>query len=210
VNGEKMFDTTVTIVGNVLNMPEWRRLEKSGTLVANFKIASTARRFDRGSGRWIDGDSLRVRVTCWRRLAEGVTASVKVGDPVIVHGRLYTRDWTTEDGQRRVMYELDAVSVGHDLARGIGIFKRVRPELNTSVVEDADTDSRVGGENSESVPELNEKYHARVSDYDDDLPYGEPDLEYGPPAVEPDGQYTDPRAVPSTASDDLDRVPVNV
>ncbi|MEU1841938.1 hypothetical protein ABZ489_32800, partial [Micromonospora chersina] len=56
-----MFDTYVTIVGNVLTAPEWRRTTQSNTLVANFKVASTARRLDRDSGRWVDGNSLRVR-----------------------------------------------------------------------------------------------------------------------------------------------------
>lgn len=65
-----MFDTYVTIVGNVLTTPEWRRTTQSNTLVANFKVASTARRLDRDSGRWVDGNSLRVRVNCWRKLAE--------------------------------------------------------------------------------------------------------------------------------------------
>jgi single-strand DNA-binding protein len=78
-----MFDTNVTIVGNVLTAPEWRRTTQSGTLVANFKVASTARRLDRESGRWVDGNSLRVRVNCWRKLAEGVASSVMTGDPII-------------------------------------------------------------------------------------------------------------------------------
>ena len=39
-----MFDTYVTVVGNVLTAPEWRRTTQSNTLVANFKVASTARR----------------------------------------------------------------------------------------------------------------------------------------------------------------------
>ena len=86
-----MFDTYVTIVGNVLTAPEWRRTTQSGTLVANFKVASTARRLDRDSGRWVDGNSLRVRVNCWRRLAEGVAASVAVdGFNITQHTRLVT------------------------------------------------------------------------------------------------------------------------
>ncbi len=92
-----MFETNIVIVGNVLTAPEWRRTAK-GTLVTNFRVASTARRLDRETGRWVDGDSLRVRVTCWRRLAEGVSASIAVGDPVVVVGRLFTRDWTDADG----------------------------------------------------------------------------------------------------------------
>ena len=148
-----MFDTYVTIVGNVLTAPEWRRTTQSNTLVANFKVASTARRLDRDSGRWVDGNSLRVRVNCWRRLAEGVAASVMVGDPVVVCGRLYTRDWTDDAGNHRTLYELEAVAVGHDLSRGRGRFLRNRPSLTTSAVSDAEAEQRVHGEPTEPVPD---------------------------------------------------------
>ncbi|MFI7605638.1 single-stranded DNA-binding protein [Micromonospora sp. NPDC049366] len=148
-----MFDTYVTIVGNVLTAPEWRRTTQSNTLVANFKVASTARRLDRDSGRWVDGNSLRVRVNCWRKLAEGVAASVMVGDPVVVCGRLYTRDWTDDAGNHRTLYELEAVAVGHDLSRGRGRFLRNRPSATTSAVEDAEAESRVHGEPTEPVPD---------------------------------------------------------
>ncbi|TDB88203.1 single-stranded DNA-binding protein [Micromonospora fluostatini] len=147
-----MFETNVTVVGNVLTAPQWRRTAQSNTLVANFKVASTARRLDRDSGRWVDGNSLRVRVNCWRKLAEGVAASVMVGDPVVVAGRLYTRDWTDEAGNHRTHYELEAVSVGHDLARGRSRFVRNRPTATTSAVEDAEAERRVHGEPTEPVP----------------------------------------------------------
>lgn len=147
-----MFDTYVTIVGNVLTAPEWRRTTQSGTLVANFKVASTARRLDRESGRWVDGNSLRVRVNCWRKLAEGVAASVMVGDPVVVAGRLYTRDWIDDAGNQRTLYEMEAVTVGHDLARGRGRFLRNRPSPATSSVEDAEAERRVHGVPTEPVP----------------------------------------------------------
>ncbi|MGK5742380.1 single-stranded DNA-binding protein [Micromonospora sp. URMC 103] len=147
-----MFDTYVTIVGNVLTAPEWRRTTQSNTLVANFKVASTARRLDRDSGRWVDGNSLRVRVNCWRKLAEGVAASVMVGDPVVACGRLYTRDWTDDAGNHRTLYELEAVAVGHDLSRGRARFLRNRPSMTTSTVEHAAAESRVHGEPTEPVP----------------------------------------------------------
>src|ERR671916_3160295 len=107
-----MFDTTIVIVGNALTAPEWRRTTNTQTLVANFRVASTSRRFERDNNRWVDGDTLRVRVTCWRRLAENVGASIAVGDPVVVVGRLYTRDWTDSDNNARVSYEMEAVAVG--------------------------------------------------------------------------------------------------
>ncbi|QLQ37444.1 single-stranded DNA-binding protein [Micromonospora robiginosa] len=164
-----MFDTYVTIVGNVLTAPEWRRTTQSGTLVANFKVASTARRLDRDSGRWVDGNSLRVRVNCWRRLAEGVAASVTLGDPVIVAGRLYTRDWTDEAGNHRTLYELEAVAVGHDLSRGRSRFLRNQPRAATSSVEDAEAEQRVHGEATEPVPD--EQAPTTIDDrpFDDDF-----------------------------------------
>lgn len=141
-----MFDTYVTIVGNALNTPEWRRTNNTGAVVVSFKVASTARRLNRETGQWVDGNSLRVRVTCWRRLAEGVGASVKVGDPVMVVGRLYTREWEDETGTRRLAYEVEAVAVGHDLSEGRAQFARVKPALGTSMVEDAEAEARAGGE----------------------------------------------------------------
>ncbi|GAA1415107.1 single-stranded DNA-binding protein [Catellatospora coxensis] len=169
-----MFDTNITIVGNVLTAPEWRRTSQSGQLVANFKVASTARRLDRANNRWVDGNSLRVRVNCWRRLAEGVASSVMVGDPVVVVGRLYTRDWIDEDGQRRVMYELEAAAVGHDLSRGRGKFARTKLSTATSALEDGTGESRVGGEETEAAPDmrigpdLNDPLYAE----DDDASFG--------------------------------------
>jgi single-strand DNA-binding protein len=147
-----MFDTTVTIVGNALNAPELRRTNSTNTLVASFRMASTSRRYDKDSGRWVDGPSLRVRVTCWRRLAEGVNKCVVTGDPLVVTGRMYTRDWVGDDGQHRVSYELEAIAVGHDLSRGFSEFTRHRPVGATTVVEDAESDARIGGEVSVPVP----------------------------------------------------------
>ncbi|HEX5595758.1 MAG TPA: single-stranded DNA-binding protein [Micromonosporaceae bacterium] len=170
-----MFDTYVTIVGNVLTAPEWRRTSQTNTLVANFRVASTARRLDRETGRWVDGNSLRVRVNCWRKLAEGVASSVMVGDPIIVLGRMYTRDWTDSDGNQRTTYELEAVAVGHDLSRGRGKFARNRSISSTSSVEDEESEQRVQGEATELVPD--EEAPARPGDnehlFDDD---GDPDF----------------------------------
>ena len=147
-----MFDTNLVIVGNVLAAPEWRRVPSSGSLVAHFRIASTARRYDRESKCWVDGNNLRVRVTAWRRLAEGVASSIGVGDPVIVFGRLYTRDWKDENGVHRVSYEMEASSIGHDLARGRARFYRTRPEPEGGAVDDPVDDTLVGGEGSVPLP----------------------------------------------------------
>jgi single-strand DNA-binding protein len=141
-----MFDTYVTVVGNVLTAPEWRRTTNTNTLVTTFRVASTARRLDRENNRWVDGNSLRVRVTCWRRLAENVASSVTTGDPVVVVGRMYTRDWVDGENRNRTTYEIEAVAVGHDLSRGRSTFVRTRAATSTTATDDAGTDGRGLGE----------------------------------------------------------------
>jgi single-strand DNA-binding protein len=147
-----MFDTHVTVVGTALNTPE-KRMTKNDALVSTFRVASRARRFDKEKEEWVDGSSFRVRVNCWRRLGEFVQSSIVVGDPVVVYGRIVTREWKTEQGETRLAYEVDAESVGHDLARGQSTFQRWRPEPFGTVVEDADADARVNGELAEIVGE---------------------------------------------------------
>jgi single-strand DNA-binding protein len=147
----EVFETPVTIVGNALNNPQIRRIMNDQTTVTNFKVATTARRFDRLTNSWVDGAHLRVRVNCWRRLAENVSECVKQGDPVVVTGRLHSRDWVGDDKVRRVSYELDAIAVGHDLARGVDRFTRSRAQTGVSVTEDEETEARVHGELTEPV-----------------------------------------------------------
>jgi len=85
---------------------------------------------DRVSQEWVDGDSLYVNVTCWRRLVKGVSAVIGKGDPVIVVGRLYTHEWE-QDGQRRSSIEMDATAVGPDLARCIATIDGSRSTAET-------------------------------------------------------------------------------
>ncbi|GIF00346.1 hypothetical protein Ari01nite_78100 [Paractinoplanes rishiriensis] len=148
---DTLFDTNLVIVGNVLNAPEWRRIQGSGSLVANFRVASTARRFDRANNCWVDGNHLRVRVVAWRRLAEGIASSITVGDPVIVYGRVYTREWKDDNGNNRMSYEMEAFSIGHDLARGRSQFFRTKAGQGVTMVEDSEAEALVGGELTDPV-----------------------------------------------------------
>ena len=110
-----MNETTVTVIGRVINTPEYRQTVNDVD-IAKFRMASNERRYDKESGTWTDGDTLYVNVTCWRRLAFAVHACLDKGDPVVVTGRLYTRGFEV-DGQRRSVTELEAHSIGPDLAR---------------------------------------------------------------------------------------------
>src|SRR5205085_3940245 len=89
------------------------------------------------------------------------------GDPVIVTGRLYSRDWETSDHVKRVSYELDASSVGHDLARGRAKFARVKAMTATSAIDDELTDARIGEAPTTPADEINGLPRRRV--YDESL-----------------------------------------
>src|SRR5207302_1758437 len=48
-------ETVITVVGNLVDDPELR-FTPSGAAVANFRIASTPRTFDKQTNEWKDGD----------------------------------------------------------------------------------------------------------------------------------------------------------
>jgi single-strand DNA-binding protein len=119
-----VYETQLTVVGRLASDVDGRRLS-SGTTVANFRIASTERRFDQTRGGWGDGDTLYMDVRCWRGLAENAVRSLKKGDPVVVTGRVFTRDYEHQ-GQRRTAITLEARSVAADLAHCTVLLTRTR------------------------------------------------------------------------------------
>ncbi len=132
-----MFDTYMTIVGHVVDAPRMR-MTKSGHAVTNFRVASTSRRFDREHQRWVDNATLYVNITCWRAMAENVALSLHKGQPVLVTGRYYSREYEINETVR-VSYELEANAVGHDLSRGTSEFCKItRPSVSANVEIDDD------------------------------------------------------------------------
>ncbi|MER7106211.1 single-stranded DNA-binding protein [Streptomyces sp. NPDC000229] len=138
-----MNDTMVTVVGNVATSVDYRDTAMGG--VAKFRFAATARRWDREKAGWVDGHTSFYTVSAWRALGANLAASVSVGDPLVVHGRLRVReeDW---DGQRRTFVDIDASAVGHDLTRGTSAFRRVmKGEPRPADRSDAEREVAGGG-----------------------------------------------------------------
>ncbi|MFB6945156.1 single-stranded DNA-binding protein [Streptomyces sp. NPDC060286] len=117
-----MNDTLVTLVGNAATGVEFRETATGG--MARFRFAVTPRRWDRGKQLWTDGHTSFYTVWAWRTLASNLSASVSVGEPLVVHGRLKVREEERED-RRRTFVDIEAVAVGHDLTRGTAAFRRV-------------------------------------------------------------------------------------
>ena len=104
-------DTQITVVGNLVSDPELR-YTPTGVAVANFRVASTPRTFDRQANEWKDGDSLFLTCNVWRQAAENVAESLQRGMRVIVTGRLHQRSYETREGEKRTVFEVEVDDVG--------------------------------------------------------------------------------------------------
>ena len=83
-------DTTITLIGNLVDDPELR-FTPSGAAVAKFRVASTPRYLDKATNEWKDGESLFLQCQIWRQAAENVAETLTKGMRVILTGRLKQR-----------------------------------------------------------------------------------------------------------------------
>jgi single-strand DNA-binding protein len=107
-------ETVITVVGNLVDDPELR-FTPSGAAVANFRIASTPRTFDRQTNEWKDGEALFLSCSVWRQAAENVAESLQRGMRVVVQGRLKARTFETREGEKRTVFEIEVEEVGPSL-----------------------------------------------------------------------------------------------
>jgi single-strand DNA-binding protein len=114
-------DIITTLTGNLGGEVE-SRVTKTGQPIACFTVATTPR-YLRGAD-WKAAPTTWTRVECFRQLAENVIASLRKGDPVIVHGRLRTSTWQDPSGAQRHREVLEAIAIGHDLTWGTSSFRK--------------------------------------------------------------------------------------
>ena len=107
-------ETVITIVGNLTDDPELR-FTPSGAAVANFRVASTPRTYNKQTDSWEDGDPLFLSCAVWRQYGENVAESLQRGSRVIVTGKLRQRSYETNDGEKRTVYEIDVEEIGPSL-----------------------------------------------------------------------------------------------
>lgn len=129
-----MSDSTITVRG-------WLgadvTLRAAGDVpVASFRLACTPRRYNRRTDTWSDGLTQWYTVTAWRALADNCAASLRRGDPVVVHGRLETRTYVNANNVEVLGFEIDAIHVGHDLSRGTTAFTRAQRDPSAPETEE--------------------------------------------------------------------------
>lgn len=96
----------ILIAGNVTADPDVRYTQ-SGSAMTRFRIASSRYYRDQNASEWKE-ETTYVGVVAWRQLAERLGDQLKKGSPVLVEGRLDSRSWETDDGQKRSMVEITA------------------------------------------------------------------------------------------------------
>lgn len=96
---------TVTVLGRLTADPELR-FTPSGKAVANFTIAASARRKNQQTNEWEDGEKCFLRCAVWDVQGENVAESLLKGQEVCATGRLYQREYTTNEGEKRTVFEM--------------------------------------------------------------------------------------------------------
>ncbi|WP_328998014.1 single-stranded DNA-binding protein [Kribbella sp. NBC_00709] len=123
-------DTYVTVMGWVGSDPEFKAVGQQPH--ATFRIGSTPRQFDKTLQRFVDKPTTWFTVDCWRILAQNAFDSIRVGQPIIVTGRLRTHEWTNDAGAQVTRVVLEAFSIGHDLSKGTTTFTKNPPRAETA------------------------------------------------------------------------------
>lgn len=96
------------ILGNVTRDPEGRTTP-DGTAVTSFGVATNF--------RWTDAQGKRQEraefhnIVAWRKLAEICAQYIKKGSRIYIEGRIQTRSWEDQQGQKKYRTEIVADNV---------------------------------------------------------------------------------------------------
>ncbi len=91
------------------------RFTPSGKAVANVRLVTNSRRFNKDSQEWEDDKVLWMSGTVWGSMAENVAESLRKGDLVVVIGKLQTQEWTDNDNNKRSKPDLIIDHIGPSL-----------------------------------------------------------------------------------------------
>lgn len=93
----------VMLIGNVGRDPEVRDFE-GGVRKANFTLATTEQFRDREATEWHN-------IVAWRQLADLADKYIRKGSQIYVEGRITSRSWDGNDGQKHYITEIEARTI---------------------------------------------------------------------------------------------------
>ncbi|MBK7921069.1 MAG: single-stranded DNA-binding protein [Veillonella sp.] len=128
---------SVQILGNLARDPEVR-FTKTGRAVATFTVAATNTYVDSTTNETKEQTAF-INVVAWGKLGEAA-GNLRKGNRCFVEGRLQTRSYETQDGQKRYVTEVVANFLGQSL------------DMNTTLDGESNFDSFSTGGNDEHIP----------------------------------------------------------
>ena len=147
----------VMIIGNLGRDPEMR-YTPSGQAVTQFTVAVN-RSYKGQDGAWQE-ETEWFRIVAWAQLAERTAENLRKGMKVYVEGRLQTRQWEDQQGQKRYTTELIANQVTN-------LDRRPREEGEGGFAPPFPTEARPAG----ASPVRREAQHEDAPSDLDDLPF---------------------------------------
>ncbi|WP_328758031.1 single-stranded DNA-binding protein [Streptomyces sp. NBC_00271] len=124
-------ETTLTLVGNLTADPELRHTS-DGTPWISFNVASNSRNWDKTRAEWSEGNTLFLRCTAWRWLAQNAEATLTKGTRVIVTGALRQFEYTSPDGVTRTGVGLDVEDIAVSLRYATATIHRTKDAASSS------------------------------------------------------------------------------
>lgn len=98
----------VHLIGTVGNDPEVRAIQ-GGAKVASFRLATTERYKDRDGNR--QEQTEWHNITVWNNRADFVEKYIHKGSNLFIEGKLRTRQWTDQQGNKRYTTEVSAENI---------------------------------------------------------------------------------------------------
>jgi single-strand DNA-binding protein len=95
----------VLLIGNVGKDPEVRYYENGG-VVANFSVATTEKGYTAANGTQVPDRTEWHNVVLWRGLAEIAEKYVHKGSKVYIEGKIRTRSYDDQQGNKRYVTEV--------------------------------------------------------------------------------------------------------
>jgi single-strand DNA-binding protein len=114
---------TITITGLIATTPR-HIVTSEGLPITSFRLASSQRRFDKATLKWVESSTNWYTVSAYKQLAINCVPSLSKGDRIIVSGRLRVRDWATDD-RTGTNVEIEAELIGHDLFWATAVATRI-------------------------------------------------------------------------------------
>lgn len=114
---------TITITGLIATTPR-HIVTSEGLPITSFRLASSQRRFDKISNRWVDSSTNWYTISAYKQLAINCVPSLNKGDRIIVSGRLRVKDWSSGDSTGTNV-EVEAEVIGHDLFWATAVATRI-------------------------------------------------------------------------------------